>query len=131
MAGLHEAVRSQESRWVAAQRQLQSQIDALAQQNLELWAGLKTSGPPRPEAREAVKGTFGPRRKSDPLVSDGILAVPRGSITVKVDTRSPVPVVTFSFQEVRGLAVCSPAAPPSVAANKHQSPSTGLLPTDS
>lgn len=130
MAGLHEAVRSQESQWAAAERQLQSRRDALAQQNLELRAGLKTSGPPWPGAGEAVTGTLGPRRKSDPLVSDGILAVPRGSITVKVDTQSPVPVVTFSLQEVRGLAVCSPAAPPSVAANKHRSPSTGLLPTD-
>ncbi|XP_025278533.3 T-complex protein 10A homolog 2 isoform X1 [Canis lupus dingo] len=100
VAGLHEAVRSQESQWAAAERQLQSRRDALAQQNLELRAGLKTSGPPWPGAGEAVTGTLGPRRKSDPLVSDGILAVPRGSITVKVDTQSPVPVVTFSLQEV-------------------------------
>ncbi|XP_072686797.1 T-complex protein 10A homolog 2-like isoform X2 [Canis lupus baileyi] len=100
VAGLHEVVRSQESQWAAAERQLQSRRDTLAQQNLELRAGLKTSGPPRPGAGEAVTGTLGPRRKSDPLVSDGILAVPRGSITVKVDTRSPVPVVTFSLQEV-------------------------------
>uniref|UniRef100_A0A452S998 Uncharacterized protein n=1 Tax=Ursus americanus TaxID=9643 RepID=A0A452S998_URSAM len=54
VARLHEAFRSQESRWAAAQRQLQSQMDALTRQNLQLWVGLKASGPPRPGAGEAV-----------------------------------------------------------------------------
>ncbi|VCW98859.1 unnamed protein product [Gulo gulo] len=64
VAQLHEALRSQESRWAAAQRHLQSQIDALVQQNLELRDGLTA---PRPlwEADAAL----GARRKLDALAS--------------------------------------------------------------
>nr|XP_025722306.1 centromere protein J-like [Callorhinus ursinus] len=66
---LHEAFRSQESRWAAAQRQLQSQIDALARQNQELRDGLKALGPLRLGAREADSAALGTRRKPDALVS--------------------------------------------------------------
>lgn len=68
VARLHEAFRSQESRWAAAQRQLQSQMDALTRQNLQLWVGLKASGPPRPGAGEAVAAALGTRRKAGTLV---------------------------------------------------------------
>lgn len=63
VAQLHEALRSQESRWAAAQRHLQSQIDALVQQNLELRDELTA---PRPlwEADAAL----GARLKLDTLV---------------------------------------------------------------
>ncbi|EFB12949.1 hypothetical protein PANDA_007253 [Ailuropoda melanoleuca] len=67
VARLHEALRSQESRWAAAQRQLQSQIDAVTRQNLQLRVGLKASGPPRPGAWEAVTAALGARRKAGTL----------------------------------------------------------------
>ncbi|XP_006750770.1 T-complex protein 10A homolog 2 [Leptonychotes weddellii] len=69
VAQLHEAFRSQESRWAAAQRQLQSQIDALSRQNQELRDGLKALGLPLPGAREADAAALGTRRKPDALVS--------------------------------------------------------------
>uniref|UniRef100_M3Y591 Uncharacterized protein n=1 Tax=Mustela putorius furo TaxID=9669 RepID=M3Y591_MUSPF len=64
VAQLHEALRSQESRWAAAQRHLQSQIDALVQQNLELRDELTA---PRPlwEADAAL----GARLKLDTLAT--------------------------------------------------------------
>ncbi|XP_044768100.1 T-complex protein 10A homolog 1, partial [Neomonachus schauinslandi] len=69
VARLHEAFRSQESRWAAAQRQLQSQIDALSRQNQELRDGLKALGLPLPGAREADAAALGTGRKPDALVS--------------------------------------------------------------
>ncbi|KAF3831348.1 hypothetical protein GH733_000085 [Mirounga leonina] len=69
VARLHEALRSQESRWAAAQHQLQSQIDALSRQNRELRDGLKALGLPLPGAREADAAALGTRRKPDALVS--------------------------------------------------------------
>ncbi|XP_059032518.1 centromere protein J-like isoform X5 [Mustela lutreola] len=64
VAQLHEALRSQESRWATAQRHLQSQIDALVQQNLELRDELTA---PRPlwEADAAL----GARLKLDTLAT--------------------------------------------------------------
>ncbi|XP_059032519.1 centromere protein J-like isoform X6 [Mustela lutreola] len=69
VAQLHEALRSQESRWATAQRHLQSQIDALVQQNLELRDELTA---PRPlwEADAAL----GARLKLDTLAPVHCLA---------------------------------------------------------
>ncbi|XP_032194375.1 centromere protein J-like isoform X2 [Mustela erminea] len=64
VAQLHEALRSQESRWAAAQRHLQSQIDALVQQNLELRDGLTA---PRPLWE--ADATLGARLKLDTLAT--------------------------------------------------------------
>lgn len=68
VARLHEAFRSQESRWAAARRQLQSQIDAVSRQSQELRDGLKALGLPLPGAREGDAAALGTRRKPDTLV---------------------------------------------------------------
>lgn len=86
VAGLHQHLRRQEARWSAALRNLQTQIDALKERDLEL-RGLDAK---RPTASPQ------PGRKPDALVPKGSSVSLRSSVNTEVRAPSPGTVVPLT-----------------------------------